>query len=164
MRTRLLFVSIIVSCIIFAGQASAQQSTPMTRILAAKSAYFDDATGVQAIGAKAFAQLEKWGRFRFVQSRQQADLIILLSSDPYKGGYILMSGGETGTIDNGKIEEDAVPIYNPQVPVRYAYLTVLDAKTGETLWIGAHRWGGLLTGFNSAGEKLVKELAKKAKK
>jgi len=94
-----------------------------------------------------------------------ADLILLLSADPYKGGYIIMSGGQTGTIDvHGKIDVDPIPNYNKQAPVRYAYLTVIDPKTGENLWSDSHRWGGLLTGFNSVGARLVKELEEQTKK
>jgi glucose dehydrogenase len=39
-----------------------------------------------------------------------------------------------------------------------AYLIVDDAITGERLWSGRHIWGGLLTGFNSAGRRLVHKL------
>jgi hypothetical protein len=70
-----------------------------------------------------------------------------------------MSGGQTGTVDvHGKIDVDPIPNYNKQAPVRYAYLTVIDPKTGENLWSDSHRWGGLLTGINSVGARLVKEL------
>ncbi|HEV2388286.1 MAG TPA: hypothetical protein VGS20_13640 [Candidatus Acidoferrales bacterium] len=133
-------------------------------ILAAKSIYFDDQTGVPAVGNKALAQLKRWGRFRIVSDRKQADLVFLLSADPYKGGYIILSGGQTGTIDGqGKIQEDTVPNFNVAAPVRYAYLTIIDPKTGVSLWSRSRRWGGLLTGFNSAGERLVKELEKETK-
>lgn len=120
---------------------------------------------MDAVGNKALGQLKKWGRFRIVQDRKQADLIFLLSADPYKGGYIIMGGGQTGTIDiHGKIDEDPIPNYNKQAPVRYAYLTVIDPKTGDNLWSESRRWGGLLTGFNSVGERLVKELEKQTRK
>jgi len=75
-----------------------------------------------------------------------------------------MSGGQTGSIDDsGQITEDPVPNYNKQSPTRYAYLTVIDPKTGANLWSGKHLWGGLLTGFNSGGARLVKELEKQTK-
>src|SRR4029077_11386493 len=99
--------------------------------------------------------LKKWGRFQIVQDRKQADLTIVLSADPYKGGKIIVSGRQTGTINNGNIHEDTVPNYNKQAPLRYVYLTVIDSKNGEKLWTDSHQWGGLLTGFNSAGERLV---------
>jgi len=126
------------------------------RIQSAKSVYFEDKTGVDAVGNKALAQLKRWGRFQIVKDRKQADLIFILSADPYKGGYIIASGGQTGTVENGHIDEDRVPNYNKQAPVRYVFLTVLDPKTGDTLWSDSHRWGGLLTGFNTAGERLIK--------
>jgi len=134
------------------------------RILSAKSVYFEDKTGVDAVGNKALAQLKNWGRFQIVQDRRQADLIFVLSADPYKGGYIIRSGGQTGTVENGHIDEDRVPNYNRQAPVRYVFLTVIDPKTGDTLWSDSHRWGGLLTGFNTAGERLVKKLENQTKK
>lgn len=135
------------------------------KILSARSAYFDDTIGHVAVREKALGRLRKWGRFQIVQDRKQADLIILLSADAYKGGYILLASGQTATIDkNGSIHEDSVPYYNRVAPVRYAYLTVIDPTTGESLWNESRRWGGLLTGFNSAGERLVKELEKQVKK
>ena len=142
-----------------------KQLTSSSRILSAKSVYFDNRTGVNAVGDKAVIELKKWGRFQIVQDRKQADLIFLLSADPYKGGYIIISGGQTGTINkNGRIDEDPVPNYNHQAPVRDVYLSVIDPKTGENLWSDSHHWGGLLTGFNSSGERLVKKLEKETQK
>jgi hypothetical protein len=142
-----------------------KQLAQSPRILSAKSVYFDDRTGMDAIAKKALSEVKKWGRFQIVQDRKQADLIFLLSADPYKGGYIIMSGGQTGSIDvHGKMDIDRIPNYNKQAPVRYAYLTVIDPKTGENLWSDSHRWGGLLTGFNSVGARLVKKLEEQTKK
>ena len=75
-----------------------------------------------------------------------------------------MSGGQTGTIDkDGHIDKDPVPNYMPLAPVRDVYLSVIDPRTGEKLWSDSHHWGGLLTGFNSAGERLVQKLEKQIK-
>jgi hypothetical protein len=138
-----------------------KQMTKSPKILSAKTVYFDDRTGVDAVGAAALAQLKKWGRFQIVQDKRLADLIFLLSADPYNGGYIIFASGQTGTVDaNGHVQEDRVPNYNRQAPVRDAYLTVIDPKTGQNLWSDSHVWGGLLTGANSAGERLVKKLQK----
>jgi len=76
-----------------------------------------------------------------------------------------MSGGQTGSIDSqGHINEDPIPSYNKQSPTRYAYLTVIDAATGDKLWSKEHLWGGLLTGFNSAGARLIRELEKQTQR
>src|SRR5436309_13166670 len=81
------------------------------RIQSAKSVYLEDKTGVDAVGNTASAQLKKWGRFQIVQDRKQADLIFMLSADPYKGG---------------NIDQDPLPNCNRQAPVRYVSLTVLE--------------------------------------
>jgi hypothetical protein len=144
---------------------SPKQLTKSLKILSAKTVYFDDRTGVDAAGAAALAQLKKWGRFQIVQDKKLADLVFLLSADPYKGGYIIFASGQTGTMDSsGHVLEDRVPNYNRQAPVRDAYLTVIDPKTGQSLWSGSHVWGGLLTGANSAGKRLIKKLEKQVGK
>ncbi len=163
--SHLLFLVALASSIAPISAQPQKQLARSPRIQSAKFVYFEDKTGVDATGNKALAQLKRWGRFQIVQDRKQADLIFMLSADPYKGGYIIKSGGQTGTVDkNGHIDEDRVPNYNRQAPVRYVYLTVIDPKTGENLWSDSHRWGGLLTGFNTAGERLVKKLQKQTKK
>ena len=141
-----------------------KQLAQSPRILLAKTAYFDNQTGSDAVGKNALAQLKKWGKFQLVSARKQADLIFLLSADPYKGGNIVFASGQTGSTENGHVTEDPVPNYNRQSPTRYAYLTVIDLKTGDNLWSDKHLWGGLLTGFNRVGERLVKELENQTKK
>ena len=143
------------------GQKQMAQSP---RILSAKTVYFDNQTGSDTVGKNALDQLKKWGKFQVVTDRKQADLVFLLSADPYKGGHVVFAGGQTGTVENGHVTEDPVPTYNKQSPTRYAYLTVIDPKTGDNLWSGKHVWGGLLTGFDSVGQRLVKELESQTKK
>lgn len=152
----------LTSSMSFPTAAQDQKYTePPSKLLSAKSVFFDDQTGVAAVGGKALGQLKKWGRFQIVQDRKQADLILLLSAEPPHGSQIITAGGQTGRVGNdGNIELDSVPTFNRAAPVRYAYLTVLDPRTGEQLWSDSHRWGGLLTGFNSAGESLIHKLKK----
>ena len=142
-----------------------KESAKSAKILSAKTIYFDNQTGVDAVGVEALAQLEKWGRFQVVKDKKAADLIFLLSADPDRGGYIIFGGGQTGTIDrDGHIQPDRVPDYSRRAPVRDAYLTVIDPKSGESLWSDSHVWGGLLTGANSAGARLVRKLQKQIEK
>jgi hypothetical protein len=61
-------------------------------------------------------------------------------------------------------QEDRVPDYNRQSPVRYAYLTVIDSKSGQKLWSDSPLWGGRLTGQNSAGKRLIEKLQKQVGK
>lgn len=108
--------------------------------------------------------MRKWGKFQLVADPKQADLIFILSADSYNGGNIIFANGQTGTIDDGHITEDPIPNYKKQSPTRYAYLTVIDPKTGGNLWSDQHLWGGLLTGFNSVGARPIKELENQTKK
>jgi hypothetical protein len=141
-----------------------KQLAQSPRILSARSVYFNNQSGSDAVGRNALTQLKKWGKFHLVADPNLADLIFLLSADPYKGGNIVFASGQTGSINDGHITEDSAPNYNKQSPTRYAYLTVIDPKTGDNLWSDKHVWGGLLTGFNSVGERLIKELENQSKK
>jgi hypothetical protein len=158
-------------CILFCAFVSAHSSpaqkriTHSPRILSAKTIYFDNQTGSPPIGIGALAELKKWGKFQIAEDRKHADLIILLTADPYPGRKLIISGGQTGSIDaQGHMYEDTVPDYNYVSSTRYAYLTVIDAANGDKLWAEDHRWGGLLTGFNSVGRRLVKALENQYRK
>ncbi len=120
------------------------------KLLMAKSVYFDNETGFAAVGSDALRELQKWGRFRVVPSRDQADLVFVLSSEEYSDD--LGPSGNTDFEPNWFLHFH----YRPA----NAYLTVLDTITGERLWTSSRVWGGLLTGFNSAGRRLVHRLRK----
>ena len=167
MRISLLPLVVLAFSGVLGAHASAgqKQRARSPRILAAKTVYFDNRIGSDAVGNRALARLKRWGKFQIVPDQKQADLIFVLSADPSRGGHIITSGGQTGSIDSsGHLEEDPVPNYNGLSRTRYAYLTVFDRATGEKLWSWEHVWGGLLTGFNSVGDRLIRELEKQSKK
>jgi hypothetical protein len=162
---RLLVVFTHSGLILTSSLAAQKELARSPRILSAQTVYFDNQTGSDAVGNSALAQLKKWGKFQIVPDRKHADLVLLLSADPYNGGKMIISGGQTGTIDSrGHVEEDPIPDYNKQSQTRYAYLTVIDATTGNKLWSEEHLWGGLVTGFNSVGNRLIKDFEKQTKK
>jgi TonB family protein len=147
-----------------ASAACAQTAIANPQALAsAKSIYFEDKSGVDVVGNKALAELRKWGQFQIVRDQKTADLLVVLETDPGAGGDLILSG-QSGTIDGqGRVAEDPVPNYNKATPVRTAVLTVIDARTGKTLWTASQRWGGLLTGFNGVGEHLIEEFEKQTR-
>jgi len=163
-RLQLVVFALVLTAVSSAAQTKAPPDAK-SRILSAKSVYFEDQIGDPAVRQEALQQLKKWGRFKIAKDSKEADLILVLSADPRKGGYVVFSGGQTGTVDkNGDIQEDPVPTFNKQSPIRYAYLTVYDAKNGDELWNAEHQWGGALTGFHSAGARLIKKLQKQVEK
>ena len=91
-------------------------SAKSPKIQSSKTVYFDDQTGIDAVRAAALAQLKKWGRFQLVQDKKSADLVLLLSADPYNGGYIIFASGQTGTVNSGHVQEDRVPITLRRLP------------------------------------------------
>jgi len=137
----------------------------LQRIRVAKFVFFDDQSQANLmIGRKTVAELKKWGKFEIVQERTKADLIILLSADPYQGDHFVVSTGRTGTVAaREKVDEDRVSDVTRGLPPRDAYLTVIDAKSGAELWTASHHWGGLLTGRDSVGVHLVRKLRKEVK-
>jgi hypothetical protein len=89
-----IFTNLIAPISAYAQKQLAKSPT----ILSAKTVYFDNQTGAEAVGTAALAQLKKWGRFRVVRDKQTADLILLLSADPYNDGYIIFASGQSGTV------------------------------------------------------------------
>lgn len=141
------------------------QKANSAKLLSAKTIFFDDQIGDAAVGGAALAELKRWGRFQIVQDQSHADLIILLSADPSHGGNVILANGQIGTMDaSGNTEPDAAPIQKKGNAARDAYLTVIEPKSNEVLWSDSHVWGGVLTGKDSAGERLVKSLEKQAGK
>jgi hypothetical protein len=151
------------------------------QITAAKTVYIDNQSGVAKLGDRCYTQIEKWGRFKVVQDRKDADLIFLLSANEYTRGYVTSGGGSTSTVNSsGNVEATTIgdqttgtvntsgtvntttePTYTRPVTVGYTYLTVIDPKTGSSLWSDSKRWGNLYTGFHSATKGLVDDLMKR---
>jgi hypothetical protein len=136
----------------FLSSARAQKPREMPpQLLSAKLIYFEDETGFPAVGGDAIRELQKWGRYQVVQTRDQAELIFVLSSK-------IEADGVRSPFEDRRFGPDLS--FHFRYRPANAYLTVDDAKTGERLWSGRHLWGGLLTGFNSAGRRLVSRLRK----
>jgi hypothetical protein len=156
MRSAVLLVALLVVSSLTLAQ---KQMARSPKILNAKTAFLLNKTGSDAVGNEALAQLKKWGKYQVVSDREHADLIFYLSADPYHGGDVFLASGQTGTIqEDGRIITDPVPNYSKASPAREAYLAVIDPKTGDNLWSDHHAWGGLLTGFNTVGARLIRKL------
>jgi len=147
----------------FTSSAKEKQHLPLpATVLAAKTVFIDNQTGMAKLGDRAYEELKKWGRFQIVPDRKQADLVFLLTAQEHDGGYVTSGGGQTGTVDSGgNINTNSNPTYTTHVTVGYTYLTVFDAKSGDNLWSDSKRWGNLYTGFHSATKGLINELKKR---
>jgi hypothetical protein len=120
------------------------------KILVAKSVYLDNETGFAAVGNDTLRELNKWGRFKVVGRADEAQLVFVLSTEEFNGDDF---SGPDGRFDPGAL-------HLPRKPLN-AFLTVIDQATGNRLWIDSRPWGGLLTGANSAGRRLIARLRKR---
>ncbi len=151
------------------GQSPASEkdraASALRQIRSAKTVYFDDQTRVaSSVGEKARVELKKWARYKIVDDRTQADLILLFTLHKYTGGYEVHPGGQTGATNiRGQGQEDLSPSYVRSEPAQAGFLTAIDPKSGESLWSYSQRWGGLLTGFDSVGVSLIKKFEKETK-
>jgi len=68
--------------------------------------------------------LLSWNRFRILEDRRKADVVFLLSGNPYWGDYLTRDGPDTR------------PVFIDGV-----ILTVIDARTGQALWTDSRQWG-----------------------
>lgn len=131
------------------------------QVLEAKTVYLDNQSGFASLGDKAYDELTKWGRFKVVDQRQNADLILLLSASEYRGGYVTSGTAQQhGTVDDSGNIEVSGESESTTTPVVYrrTHLTVIDPKTGTSLWSDSKAWGNLYTGFHSATRSLIKNL------
>ncbi len=159
---RVLATVLVTACSIPISAKEKQHLPLPPQVMSAKTVYIDNQSGQAKIGDRAYEEIKKWGRFQVVQDRKQADLILLLTAREHNGGYVTTGGGQTGRVDDyGNVNTASNPTYTAPVTVGYTYLTVVDPKTGDSLWSESKRWGNLYTGFHSATKGLIGELKKR---
>jgi hypothetical protein len=122
--------------------AQDQESLSLGKIKKATSAAIDcsDCPRSLANASKAAKQaLTAWDRFRLVEDPQQADILFILSGNPYIGDYLTRKGPD-------------------QRPVRIdsTFVTVIDPRTGEKLWSDSREWGSWRV--SGATKALIDEL------
>jgi len=168
MLAKLHILVLVASLSLASAQAPSKEqerASSLQKIRAAKTVYFDDQTRTRSKASdNARAELKKWNRYKIVDDRTKADLILLFSLHKYEGGYEVHPGGPTGATNiHGQRQEGMATDYVQTEPAQAGFLTAIDPKTGDALWSDSHQWGGLLTGFDSVGVRLVKKFKKQVK-
>ncbi len=100
------------------------------KVTQAKTVYIDcDACprGLAVAWRAAFEELSDWGRFDIVPDRMKADLVVLISGNPYLGDYVTRDGPDTR------------PVH-----IEITYMNIVDPKTGASLWGDWKEWGSFL--------------------
>jgi hypothetical protein len=111
------------------------------KIMQATSVYVDCVCprGLAVAQDTAVREFQSWGRFQILQQRRQTDLVVLFSGNPYLGDYITRDGPDKRS-----------------VVVDFTIMTVIDPKTGQSLWTDSRRWGSLRV--RGATKDLIAEL------
>jgi hypothetical protein len=128
--TALLVIAFCVSCTAAFSPSALADTSERTRvsnkILRANSVYVDCVCprGLAVAQLAAVKDLQGWGRFQLADNYREADLIFLFSGNPYLGDYLTRDGPD-----------------KRYVSIISTIMTVIDAKTGESLWTDSRRWG-----------------------
>jgi len=155
---------VMILAVIIAPAYGKHEQLPLPQqVLVAKTIYIDNQSGLANLGDRAYDELRKWGRYQIVDSPDKADAVLLLSAKEYISGYTSNSYHNT----TGKVDYDgSVTAHTYGYSGSYAvysgdtHITLLDPKTGTSLWADSRAWGR----WKSATRGLIKELRDRVKK
>jgi hypothetical protein len=135
---------LLILCALPSSAISAVKSQPRAlpeTILQATAVYIscECPRSLAVAQTRAQQQLRDWGRFQIVGSAKEADLVFLFSGNPYLGDLLTRDG------------PDKRPVF-----IESTIFTVIDAKTGQALWVDSRRWGSWRV--DGATKSLIQEL------
>lgn len=115
--------------LLVAGSASAQKHAPLPdKVLQAKTVFLLNDAGDGKAADALYEAVGSWGKYKVVQDRSKADLVIVLSN---KSEYAYATSTGSGTrIGNQSYGTGSTVM----MPARSYYLHIVDAASGESLW------------------------------
>lgn len=130
-KETLLAIGIVV-CLTAAGIQAQPAQLPQA-VMAAHSVFVENETGFVELQYTAVLELSKWGHFQQAESREKADLVLLLSSGTHV--HAVPDGQYPRTTGLNAFTEEAVPAGQTKV-------ALVDPKSGATLWSSFHKTEG----------------------
>lgn len=115
--------------------ASNKPASLSPAVLSAKTIFVENQTSDAQLQNAAYMELTKWGRFQIVDAPQKADVVLRLSN----GNRVRSLSAEEldARLASKPPEEDAVP-------AGFIRITLVDAKTGNSLWSDQKKSNGTL--------------------
>jgi hypothetical protein len=107
-------------------------------VLNAKSVYVDNETTDAQLQTEIYGELLRWGRFQIADNLQKADLIIRVSN----GNTVKFVEGNQSSEPEVKPASAKVQPSEEPIPVGYTRITLLDVKSGGTIWNGLKKVSG----------------------
>jgi hypothetical protein len=126
-------ISLPIFVLCWAGWSAWAQPTVLPQaVVNAHTVFIQNETGFVELEYATILELSKWGHFEMAESRQKADLILRLDT----GSHVrLVPDGEYVPATS------STPVENP-VPPGYTRVSLVQPKTGQTLWSGRHKTEG----------------------
>ena len=145
LRTAFMAV-LVISAVSFAATKVEAKNGPGTvpaSVLAARAVYVENETSDAQIQTAVYAELVKWGRFQIADTPQKADLILRISN----GNMVRFVSGDAATAPT--VETKATPqVSEEPVPPGFTRLTLVEAKTGNSVWSGQRKTTGSPAGWH----------------
>jgi hypothetical protein len=131
-RRTMTFVLGMVLCLMVAT-AQGQPPVVPVEVLSAHTVFIVNETGFAELQYTAELEMSKWGHFSLAESKDKADLIVLLSSGTHV--HAIPDGQFPRTTGLNAFVEDAVPKGHTRI-------ALVDPKSGTTLWSDVHKTEG----------------------
>jgi hypothetical protein len=156
-----LALTILLGCL-FAPNAHAKHKdyAPLpVALMNARSVYIANESPDAIVGDRAYSELRKWGRFKIVQSRKDADVVFVFSMETHEAGYVTTASAQTNgtasftqtsdTTVSGNVSTTTSGSATTRPIVRgNVFLHVVDAHTGNEIWSNVEYMG-----IHGAGHK-----------
>ena|SRR3974390_1179762 len=130
-RTTLLALAMVLC--LAAMQMQAHPARLPQVIMSARTIFIENETGFAELEYTAVLELSKWGHFQQADSRDKADVVLVLSSGTHVRA--VPDGQYPRTTGLNAFSEEAVP-------KGYTKISLVDPKSGATLWSGLHKTDG----------------------
>ncbi len=142
------------SVLSFGKKRDVVQHAPLPeKVFSAKTIYIQNDSGYAATANKAYTQLQAWGKFQVVNTKEKADLVLVLtvSSEQVEGASsssINLYNYKTGAWTQGTASA-------PTTETRhYTQMRLIDPINGNIVWVDQKVWWGK----KSATMELIKAL------
>jgi len=109
------------------------------KVLTARTLYVENRTSNTEIQNNVYLELAKWGRFQIVDSPRKADLVLRLSGSSM---VTFVPAGEKTYIYDPAVSGKSAAM-EEQVTGGLTYLTLIETKTGSTLWTEQRKTRGV---------------------
>jgi hypothetical protein len=131
-RRTMNFLLGIVVCFMVA-KIQAQPAALPAAVMSAHTVFIENETGFPELQYTAVLEINKWGHFELAESREKADLVMLLSGGTHV--HAIPDGQFPRTTGLNAFTEDAVPKDHTRI-------ALVDPKSGAKLWTDFHKTEG----------------------